>query len=353
MAFTIISQGTYTSTGAEKNINCPSDVDYFVTQNLTQSATAPGGSAVVCTKGEWISGGNYLPGDGLRTYKVITNALLQNNFSDASGGAAAVGGFTFYSSYPQPGAPVTGSGITNANPAVVTVTNTFSEGNIVVLYNTTGMLQIGGMPFTISSVSGSGFTLLGLAAGSFATAATAVTARLLAQEAPVEPACLYVTAISLDARAVVTSSIANSYVLGQKVYFSVPASYGMTQIDTLTGTITAVSGTTVPINGAPGALSAYQFQVNIDSSAFTAFAFPASTSSPAARLFASVSPAGSSTQYNPVTGVQTGYNFSYVPFHSGLFTPYMAIAGGAQSPGGSNGDKILYQIYKMEQTVYN
>jgi hypothetical protein len=127
-----------------------------------------------------------------------------------------------------------------------------------------------------------------------------------------------------------------------KVYFTVPASYGMKEISGLTGTITALNV------AATTNTAAYNMVVNIDSSAFTPFVFPASTLSPGVQLWATLSPAGASTQFNPVTGVQTGYNFTLQPFHTGQFTPYMYVAAGANSPAGVNADVITWMAYKLE-----
>jgi hypothetical protein len=213
------------------------------------------------------------------------------------------------------------------------------------LFNTTGMLQIAGMAFTISSVSGSQFTLLGLNASGFATAATAVTARKINKMMPVEPRFLYVTGITQATQGVVTVSEAHNYVVGQKVEFSIPGSFGMVQLNNYY----------LPQNAPPviTAVTTYTFTINVNTTNFTAFAFPLSTQSPVAALFATVASAGQSTQFNPITGVQTGYNFQYVPFHSGNFVPYMYLPAGAQSPGGAANDVIVWQAYKMETGTIN
>lgn len=336
MPFTIVTQGTFTqpSTAVGQYIPLPSGVDYFVTTNLTQMATTenPG----VNVRGEWYGGGLTNAADGISWVKTnSSNAINVSTFA-----ALSATGFTYYPTFPGPGPAVTGTAITNANPAVVTMTNTFSNGNRVVLYGTTGMLQISGMPFTISSVSGSAFTLAGLNASGFSAAATAVTARLLPPASPVEPRVLYITGITQATNAVVTCSETVPYIVGQKVEFTIPGSLGMTQLNNFNqpqskpAVITAVSG--------------YTFTINVNTSAYTAFAFPASSGSPTTQLFATVAPAGQSTQYNSITGVQTGYNFTYVPFHSGFFVPQMYLPSGAQNPGGSANDVILYQAYKME-----
>jgi len=169
-------------------------------------------------------------------------------------------------------------------------------------------------------------------------AATAGFTRRISKYAAVEPSYLYVTEITKASQAVVRTSVDQTqhYVVGMKIRFSVPYSFGMTQMDGLTGKIVAVSAAN------------YTMTVDIDSSAFNTFAFPASTASPTAALFATVAPAGASTQFNAVTNVQTGYDFQYQPFRNGQFTPYMYLAGGAQSPAGAASDIINWAAYKFE-----
>ena len=353
MAFTIMTQGSFVSAGVGVKVPLPSSADLFVTKNLTQSGTAPGG--VVCVGGQWYGGGLINANDGIREYKNASNALLQNKFSDATGGSSVAGGFTYVSTAPvvEPQAAAAITAITAANPAVVTQANSYSNGDVVRIYGTTGMLQIGGMDFQISSVSGSGYTLLGLpatASNGFATPGTAGFTRRISKFGAVEPEFLYITNISQASSAVVSFSVDPSlhYAVGMKMHFSVPSSFGMTQMDQLTGTITAVNGV-----AAAGNVGAYNVTVDINSSAFTAFAFPASTLSPAAPLFATAAPAGARTQVNPVTGVQTGYNFQLQPFRTGDFTPYMFLAAGAQAPAGSANDVIVWTAYKGDATFYS
>ncbi len=241
---------------------------------------------------------------------------------------------------------MTGTTITQANGAVATVTNTYSEGDTVVIYNSVGMEQISGMTFTISSVSGSGFTLLGLDSSGFASPATAFFVRRVNQFTPVEPSFLYVTKVSQAVQAQVTVSQANSVYLGQKLEFQVPASFGMVQLtnfyqrQSLPAVVTAI-------------VDPYNFIVNINTTNYSPFAFPTSASSPTAQLFATIAPAGQSTQFNPITNVTTGYNFTNIPFHSGVFIPYMYVPSGQYSPGGQANDVIIWQAYKMEIGTIN
>ena len=309
-----MQQDSFISTGVGVSINAPGSADYFVSRNITQSGlTQTPGRGI---KFEWFNG--ITPQGGqLRTFK--TDATNVENVT-----LDTAGGFTYVQSFPLPEAAVTGTAITAAGPAVVTMTNTYSEGDRVILYGTTGMLQIGGMAFTISSVSGSGFTLLGLDASAFATPATAVVARRISKSDPVSPPTLYVTKITQALNAVVTVSTVHNYQVNQLIHFSVPSSFGMSEIDQLTGQVLSVTP--------------YTMTVNINSSSFSAFAFPTSASSPTAALFATIAPGGQ----------RNAYNVTQVPFQSGLFIPYMYLASGPQSPAGSSGDVIVWQLWKKE-----
>lgn len=107
---------------------------------------------------------------------------------------------------------------------------------------------------------------------------------------PVVQPFLTISNITQGKPCVVTVIEQNTYVVGQLVYFSVPSSYGMYQIDGLSGEITVVSS--------------QDFTVNLDTSAFSAFVVPSELS--AVIKPATLSPSGS----------RNIYNFTTVPFHS-------------------------------------
>lgn len=343
MSFTQLLQGSFTSDGTAKKILLPSSCDYFKVVNYKQIGLNPNPGVGVMF--EWFNGVTAAD-SAIEWFKTnSTNAMNADIITS--------GGFTYVTTSPvtEAQAPNAITGITAANPAVVTQTNTYSEGDFIRLYSTTGMKQIGGMIFQISSVSGSGYTLAGLPATSangFAAAGTAGYTRRISKLAAVDPQFLYVTNISQASQAVVSLSFdpASYLAVGMKLYFSVPSSFGMTQINGLTGKIVAINAVSATAN-----IGAYNVTVDIDSSAFAAFAFPASSLSPTATLFATVAPAGASTQYNPSTMTYTGYNFSLQPFRTGEATPYMYLAAGANSPAGVAGDTIVWQCFKSESSV--
>lgn len=333
MPFTIITGDTFTSDGAGKKIILPSSADYFETFNVTQMAATNPNTVI---KGFWFGskfGAGASPaGQGMKVVK--TTADLTSAF-------AANTGFTYVSSSPvveaQNATAITS--ITAASPSVVTQnSHGYSAGDIIQFYGTTGMLQIAGMNFQISSVNANDYTLIGLRAAGFAAPATAGFTRRISKQLAVEPQFLYVTEITQATQAVVRTSVdpTQYYKVGMLVHFSIPYSFGMTQMNQLTGKIVSLSAAN------------YTMTVDIDSSAFTAFAFPASSSSPTAQLFATVAPAGARTQFDPNTNVQTGYDFQFQPFRTGQFTPYMFLSGGAQSPAGAASDVINWIAYKFE-----
>lgn len=337
MPFTIIDGGSFVSTGAGQKIPLPASCDYFKLENVSAMAATPTG----CVAGEWygskFGSGASSANDGIRWRKSGSHAILIDTF----GTSTATNGFTYVSTAPvieaQSASAITN--ITAASPAVVTHTNTYSDGDILQFYNTTGMRQISGMNFQISSASGSGYTLIGLRAVGFAAASTAGFTRRISKYAAVDPQFLFVTEITKATQAVVRTSVdpTNYYVVGMKVRMSVPYSMGMTQMDGLTGKIVSISSAN------------YTMTLDIDSSGFNTFAFPADGVFLTSQVFATLAPAGVSTQFNSVTQVQTGYDFQYQPFRAGEFTPYMYIGGGGlTNASGANGDKINWLAYKLE-----
>jgi len=327
MGLTLLDQGSFTSDGSAKIINLPGSCDHFVCTNLTQAATTQSTGRGV--KFEWFP--NLSNGEALKYGKEDSDDILNYDLVTS-------GGFTYYESRPSPEAAVTATAITAADPAVVSATaHGYSVGDRVRAYGTTGMLQIAGMDFTVTAVgSANAFTLGYLDASGFAAAATAGSFRRLPLLASAEPSALYITEITQAASAVVTFSVTHPYSVGDLVYFRVPASMGMVEMDGLTGKVTEISAANNTVT------------VDIDSQAFTAFAFSASAASN--KEFAIAGPAGKRGLYDNI--FSSGRSLLDIDgFGSGQFHPYMHLAAGAQSPAGSTSDVIIWQAWKAEQLV--
>lgn len=277
-AETEVMVGKYTSDGTYKILQLPAEVHHFQIWNYTdQSSTANPG---IVKRAYWFLG---MPTDYYLGVKNTDGAATDESL------IGTTGGFRWLESQPNnlEASVAAITAITAASPAVVSeVGHGYSIGDTVLITGTTGMLQIAGMEFTITAINANDFTLGYLAAVGFAAAATAGIARRVTTPPIFAPRKRYITAITAAASAVVTLSVTHGYQVGEKITFHVPAAFGMTQIDGLTGEITAISTANNTVT------------VNIDSSAFTAFAFPASGTVPF--TFAHVTPTGNAA------GVSTG-----------------------------------------------
>lgn len=74
------------------------------------------------------------------------------------------------------GSTATITGITQANPAVVTAANTFSVGDPVFIYGVSGMTQINNKPYTLSAAAAGNFTLSSVNSSSFTAYSSGGTA---------------------------------------------------------------------------------------------------------------------------------------------------------------------------------
>jgi hypothetical protein len=249
----LIASGSFVSAGTATTIELPRQPHYFVITNRSTWGTAP--TAVV--RSEWFSGF----GDG----QAIT--LTEGGGSALTGTAIAAGGagFTLVNTTDQaPGALVaTGTAITNATPAVVADATSPAVGDIVRMFNTTGMLQISGLDFTVTAVAaGVNFTLGYLPAAGFAAAATNADYRIVPAKY-YSPYRRWITAITAANPAVITVSVAHNFLVGDRIVIHNPdANFGMPQVDGLEATVAAVTASTIT--------------TDINAAAFTAFAFPTS-----------------------------------------------------------------------------
>lgn len=204
-------------------------------------------------------------------------------------------GFTFLtdSGDQTPGAAVVNAagGVTAATPAVASTTTPLAVGDIARTYNTTGMLQISGMDFTVTAIAAGVSQTYGfLPAVGFAAPATANTFRRIPFDARFYPRRRFVTAISQAAQAVIQLSVLHDFVVGEKVRIVVPripgtpATQTMIEMDGLLGTIVAVTNTI--------GVGTNSITVDIDSTGFTAFRFATSAEAAVGWTPAEVVPVG-------------------------------------------------------------
>lgn len=319
---TIIQQGKFTSTGAAVTLQLRSDVDWLKVYNYTQFASGTGNSQVVAAI--WQRG--MAADTGLVYTKTVTTLA-------AVPAALSSGGFTLIDSSVQtPGTlNATITAISSASIPVATNsgTNGLSAGDVVRIINVTSAQQLGGIDFTVgyNTLSSSTFSLDYMAQ---IVAGTTGSWRKINFNPIFYPRRRVITKITKAASAVVTLSVTHGYTVGQEVRFQVPADFGMVEMNGLLGTITAINTTTTSGN---------TITVNIDSSAFTTFAWP--TTSSTAFTPAEVIPVGEDSAQAISSAVDTLGDAT-------INTGYIGIkmAGGAAAPAGAASDVIYWQAGK-------
>lgn len=267
-------QGNFTSTGGTFVLPVEFSPVYFRMTNLTkQGSTANPG---VVKRVEWYAG---MPTDSAFTVTNTNGAATDQSNYITSGGITLVD-----TSIRTPGALNTGiTAISQANPAVVSLASTagIAQGYIALMSNTTGMLQISGWAFTVGTVVAStSFTLAYLDSSGFAAAATAGDVRIIPYNPLFYPRNRLITSITQASSAVIQLSVTHGFTVGQLVRIYVPSQFGMTQMNAQLATVTAVNTSTNTIT------------VNINSTGFTAFAFPTSAVAATGVNFPQVVPVG-------------------------------------------------------------
>ena len=271
--YTEILRGSFTSTGANKYIPLVTDVDWMNVVNWTTTNAGP--AVNTATSFYWQRG--LADQDGFVTmYNASGNFLI-----NATSSGLTVPGFSLYNSSDNPLlSPVTVTACTSASPIVVSTGTTtgLAAGDIVRLISTVGATQLDGIDFEIGAVTPStSFTLNNTFSTMITTASSPganAAYRKLKYGYMWSPNKRYITKITKGASTIVTMSVSHPYKVGEKVRFRIPqvrgsAAWGMTELDGMVGTITA-------INASDGTYT-NTITVDIDSSAFTTFVWPATT----------------------------------------------------------------------------
>lgn len=316
-----ITSGRIVSTGNRTYLPLPYGVDKFEIINATTRAAAGAGTGVGFT---WQRG--MAAGTAFEDVKLAAD----NSLSPV---VIATGGFTEYNSSDDPLGAVQATAAVAGGPAIPSVTSVahgLVSGDVIRMVNMQGATQLSGMDFTVTRTGNNTFDLTNMPA----IVATALPGQFrLVKYAPLfYPANRYITkaaAIGGTTSTLITFSVTHDYVVGQELYFVVPAAFGMTQLNGLHGIVTAVG-----VADADGATNTVV--VNIDSTAFTAFAFPLTgvEFTPAQAI-----PVGKDGQL-----VYAAANVSKV--NTGTFG--LILEGGINSPAGTAGDVLYWTAYKSD-----
>ena len=251
---TIIQQGRFTSGGGVTTLVVRSDVDWVKVINYTviNAATATYGAEFYWQRGMAVNDGTINAFDGAGTGMVMSTA--------AAGG---VDGFTLVDTSTN---PLTAQVVTTAATDVVAPvvdtgdTTGLADGSIVRLYTMVGQESLAGYDFEVDTiVNNVSFTISYAMANAPCAAAGAGSYRIVKWDPIFYPRWRFIANITQAASAVITTTVSHGYTVGQIIRFKIPAVFDMVELNGLQGSITAVTAGT--------------FTVDIDTTAFTAFAF--------------------------------------------------------------------------------
>lgn len=241
-----------------------------------------------------------------------------------------------------------GAGSNAVEPVYLTGDTTgLVSGSVLRLTNMTGQNNISGMDFAVDTIVGStSFKISTALATAPGANCTGGKYRIVKRDPRFYPAFRYIIdANSSGTSTVVTVSVPSGYKVGQDVVFNIPqqkvsatAIYGMTELDTLVGTITAVDD----------AVGTQTITVDIDSSSFTAFTFPTALQAANAIRRATVSPVGMDTGYARANDQPDDSDAVTNVAYYGVKLP-----AGTKAPAGQNGDKIEWIAYRANYSSGN
>jgi hypothetical protein len=298
---TIIGQGRFVvpATVVNQVIAIPSGADWVKVVNYTRSGTV-GGAAAFGMEYYWQRG--MAAGTGTVKYYSNGSAII-------NGDNLLSGGFTLYDpsgqtngALPLLSASVVTTAITNATRPVVSTGSTagISVGSVVRLATQAGDTQLAadvvGIDFVVGAVTANvSFTLL-TASNALATAPGLTTGtghyRIVNYNQLFYPRNRTIVNITQAVNANVGTSIAHGLTVGQEVRFNIPAVSGMIQLNP------NPLNNYYPDNSAVAAyivsvVDDYNFTINIDTTAYTAFTFPTVAQQPSS--FPQVIPFGEDT----------------------------------------------------------
>jgi hypothetical protein len=315
---TIIQQGTFVGTDSNIILNIRSDVDWMWVYNYTNIGGAVANQG---TQFYWQRG--FAVNDGIVYFHAAGTQVISMSTAAVGIGGGAIPGFTLVDSSAQTtGAATALTAISTAATPRVTVASTalLRTNDVVRLTNIVGAPQFSGLDFTITVIDGTHFDLEG--APQLAVAATAGFYRKVNFDPVFYPPHRVIGNITRAAQGVVVTLVNHLYKVGQQIRFSIPAIYGMTELNNVLATIVAI----------PDDIS---FTIDIDTSGFTAFTFPLAGDVPFTP--AQVTPVGENTSIALAEGVDilgdATVNENYIG---------MILGAGAASPGGEDDDVIYW-----------
>ncbi len=340
----MIAGGTFTvtvSTAVDVICQSQNPPDFIVARNLGSSASTGWGELSDAQEIEWFWERSMAQGTakGIRQTSSGSDPAMIATFLSANGIS------TYDTSNPPTFAALTATAITgNAGTFIVSMTNTgtIAVGDYVRLYAVTGEQQIAGYTFQVTAVTTNTSITLGYMASGGQTFAADATAAQVIKFIPNRfyPRWRYIAGITQAAQATVYFTEKNDFTPGEIVSFRVSSAFGMDEINNVPARVLTVTNSS----------TVSSIVIDLDTSGFTAFAFPTS-----AVALAGVSPAvcvPSSSGVVPYNGSAT---IPQEPPGTNLMDTFdnrnvrLIHFGGSCFTAGTTGDVWQWQAFKYDQ----
>ena len=158
-----------------------------------------------------------------------------------------------------------------------------TSGDVVIFANlyqssTTGMQQIAGIPFVVTVLTSTTFTIPWDTSGSNYTAFNTASDtgnigswKQVLYPALYAPSVAFISGITLANPMVVSLTLPGNFVVGQEVAFRIPSIWGPTQLNSLPNVVIPGSPIYGYVTAVSASLTTPTITVNINSTAFTAF----------------------------------------------------------------------------------
>jgi len=283
MTTQIVTGGFTNVASTPKFIPFVGQINQFFLRNLTRSGVTSRGVSGSLTSDRIVEA--YFNPNTMTsgTALIKQNGTVSGILAPLQNGIAAINGISLFNATNQALGPEIVVNSFTPGTTTVWVTNTahgFKVGDNVRVYDLTTSPEIGGVVMTVTAVgSTTQFTTLLNSSNSL----TSVGKVRKVGNAGFPPPSLYypewraIAAVSLANPMVVTTLVQQNYQVGDVVRFSIPAVFGMQDLNTGTNGL-PVQATVSAVNNAVGTQTVTF--ANVDSSAFTAFAWPSSSSYP-------------------------------------------------------------------------
>lgn len=329
MSYCKIVDGYFTASNpvANKFIALPFLPDSFEWWNLTQYGTT--------TANKVISGIAFSNSSSPTGFVTISNgSASQGEVLDPNTGISFISAGTY-----QYGTTFTISSFTAGTMTIVTsANNNYQVGDVVLVYGMTGDNQINGLPFTVTTVNSATSFVVNGGTNSFgaSNASNGFVKKVLYPDLYI-PYIDYITSVTpnSDGTSDIGLTMPPAFVVGQEVAFKIPSQFGMVQLDSdvyLQSHFQPQQAYVTAVNVANRTIT-----VNVNTSSFTAFAYPTS------------SVAGMGTSFPQVIAIgdqNTGYTFSNAQ------VPYLGVNNGVIGIPGAFAANTRQGVYFPAASTY-